>query len=475
MGDKALEDKETTETGAVVVTDVPSARSEAVGTAQEVSIGDGASAPAEVAGDEPTTPTGERAAGQHGNVAHSHGGGPQGTATAPGASRASRPTSYEVEDFAAPSVRAEEWKFTPLAPLAPVFEPAGADAVRLGVTVAGDEQVTHSVRPSRQRPSYVPGDRAAAVAWADAEATGGSDVLAIAAEAQLDTPVTVALRSDGGRSVGHLVIEAGPYSRATVVVDHTGSGTIASGIEVRVGEGAHLTVVSVQQWDAGTVHASQQEALVGRDATYRHVAVTLGGALVRVSATVRYDGPGGDAQLLGVYFADAGQHLEHRSFVDHQAERCRSNVTYKGALQGTTARTVWVGDVLIGAGALGTDTYELNRNLVLTDGARADSVPNLEIETGEIVGAGHASATGRFDDEQLFYLCSRGIPADVARAMVVRAFFYEVLQQIGVPEVTERLAAAIDAELAGDGAGGGGEALPHVAEPTLVVPAGPRP
>ena len=361
-------------------------------------------------------------------------------------------------------MRAEEWKFTPLAPLAPLFEPAGADAVRLGVTVAGDEQVTHAVRPSRQRPSYVPGDRAAAVAWADAEATGGSDVVSIAAEAQLEIPVTVALSADGGRSVGHLVIEAGPYSRATVVVDHAGSGAIASGIEVRVGEGAHLSVVSVQQWDAGTVHVSQQEALVGRDATYRHVAVTLGGQLVRVSATVRYDGPGGDAQLLGVYFADAGQHLEHRSFVDHQAERCRSNVTYKGALQGATARTVWVGDVLIGAGALGTDTYELNRNLVLTDGARADSVPNLEIETGEIVGAGHASATGRFDDEQLFYLCSRGIPADVARQMVVRAFFYEVLQQIGVPEVTERLAAAIDAELAGDGTGGGAEALPDVVD-----------
>ena len=185
---------------------------------------------------------------------------------------------------------------------------------------------------------------------------------------------------------------------------------------------------------------------------------------MRVSATVRYDGPGGDAQLLGVYFADAGQHLEHRSFVDHQAPRCRSNVTYKGALQGATARTVWVGDVLIGAGALGTDTYELNRNLVLTDGARADSVPNLEIETGEIVGAGHASATGRFDDEQLFYLCSRGIPADVARAMVVRAFFYEVLQQIGVAEVTERLAQAIDAELAGAGAGGGAKALPDVGD-----------
>ena len=108
---------------------------------------------------------------------------------------------------------------------------------------------------------------------------------------------------------------------------------------------------------------------------------------------------------------------------------------------------MWIGDVLIRAEAEGTDTYELNRNLVLTDGARVDSVPNLEIETGEIIGAGHASATGRFDDEQLFYLQTRGIPADEARRMVVRGFFAEVLQQIGVPALEGRLLAAVEAEL----------------------------
>ena len=142
-----------------------------------------------------------------------------------------------------------------------------------------------------------------------------------------------------------------------------------------------------------------------------------------------------------------GQHLEHRLFVDHGQPHCRSNVAYKGALQGAGARTVWIGDVLIRSNAVGTNTYELNRNLVLSDGARADSVPNLEIETGEIVGAGHASATGRFDDEQLFYLQARGIPEDEARRLVVRGFFADVIQQIGVDEVEERLLAAIDAEL----------------------------
>src|SRR5690625_3913806 len=129
----------------------------------------------------------------------------------------------------------------------------------------------------------------------------------------------------------------------------------------------------------------------------------------------RFDGPGGEVEMFGVYFTDAGQHQEHRLFVDHAVSNCRSDVAYKGALQGEGAHAVWIGDVLIRAAAEGTDTYELNRNLVLTDGARADSVPNLEIETGEIEGAGHASATGRFDDEQVFYLTSRGIPVDEAR------------------------------------------------------------
>jgi Fe-S cluster assembly protein SufD len=186
---------------------------------------------------------------------------------------------------------------------------------------------------------------------------------------------------------------------------------------------------------------------LGRDARVRSTQVSLGGRAIRIVESVEYAGPGGDAELIGVYFADTEQHIEHRLFVDHSAPNCRSNVLYKGALQGAGAHTVWVGDVLIRSTATGTDTYELNRNLVLTEGARADSVPNLEIETGEIAGAGHASATGRFDDEQLFYLMSRGVPEAVARRLVVRGFFADVINRIGVPEVEAQLLAAVDAEL----------------------------
>jgi len=197
------------------------------------------------------------------------------------------------------------------------------------------------------------------------------------------------------------------------------------------------------------VHAEHVGIRLGRDATIRSTQVSLGGDLVRVVETVEYTGPGGDAQLAGFYIADAGQHLEHRLFVDHSAPNCKSNVLYKGALQGEGAHTVWIGDVLIRAGAEGTDTYEQNRNLVLTDGARADSVPNLEIETGEIIGAGHASTTGRFDDEQLFYLQARGITEAEARRLVVRGFFVELIRRIGVPLIEDRLLTAIEAELDG--------------------------
>jgi Fe-S cluster assembly protein SufD len=167
-----------------------------------------------------------------------------------------------------------------------------------------------------------------------------------------------------------------------------------------------------------------------------------------MDCNVSYAGPGGQAELYGLYFADAGQHLEHRLFVDHDAPHTKSNVDYKGALQGTGAHSVWIGNILIRKVAEGIQTYESNRNLVLTDGARADSVPNLEIETGEIDGAGHASTTGRFDDEQLFYLRSRGIAEDEARRLVVHGFFADIIRKIGIPSIQERLLHAVEAELA---------------------------
>jgi Fe-S cluster assembly protein SufD len=383
---------------------------------------------------------------------------PQGqVARIPDKSRAARTTSFDLADFPVPTGREEEWRFTPVDRLGGVFADEATDDRGEGDHAADfdlqvpDEAFGPTLAPG-QAPRgtvLVPGDRGAVVASAN---TAEALHLSIPAEAEYAEPLRVDIHGNGAgrRSNAHYVVEAGRHSKALVIFDHTGSADHTGNLEVIVGDGADLTVVTLQRWADDANHLAQHEALVGRDATYKHIAVTLGGAIVRMNSNVRYAGAGGQATLLGVYFADAGQHLEHRSFIDHNMPRGTSLVTYKGALQGETAHTVWVGDVLIRAEAEGIDTYELNRNLILSDGARADSVPNLEIETGEIAGAGHASSTGRFDDEQLFYLMSRGVSEEQARRLVVRGFFADIIAKIGVPEVVGTLMEAIEQELATD-------------------------
>jgi len=270
----------------------------------------------------------------------------------------------------------------------------------------------------------------------------------ISSDAATDCEVSLTFKSDSLEpSASHVIVNAQKHSTATVVIDHTGQAILAENIEILVGDEANLTVISIQDWDAKSVHTSSQLAKLGRNSKLKHIVITLGGKTVRVTPSAHFTEPGAEVEMLGMYFADAGQHLEHRLFVDHAVPNCKSRVTYKGALQGDKAHTVWVGDVLIRAAAEGTDTYELNRNLLLSDGARADSVPNLEIETGQIAGAGHASASGRFDDEQLFYLQARGLTEIEARRLVVRGFLNEIIQQIGVESVQTRLLASIEEEL----------------------------
>ncbi|MBB0243703.1 Fe-S cluster assembly protein SufD [Streptomyces alkaliphilus] len=363
------------------------------------------------------------------------------------ATRMSAPPSYDVADFPVPRGREEEWRFTPLERLRGLHdEPTDrAGSVKLDITTPDGVTVEKVGRDdARLGRAGKPVDRVAARAYSSFES---ATVVTVARERALTEPIRVSLHGEGGVTFGHTVFELEPFAEAIIVLDHTGDTVRAANVEFVVGDGAKLTVVSVQDWDDTAVHCSQHNALIGRDARFTSVIVTFGGDLVRLHPRVTYTAPGGEAEFYGLYFTDNGQHHEHRLFVDHDAPNCRSDVAYKGALQGRDAHAVWIGDVLIRATATGTDTYELNRNLVLTDGARVDSVPNLEIETGEIVGAGHASATGRFDDEQLFYLTSRGIPTEEARRLVVRGFFAELVQRIGVPDVEERLVAKLEAEL----------------------------
>jgi Fe-S cluster assembly protein SufD len=391
----------------------------------------------------PATPAaGTGTAGQAAPGAHSHGG------PAPTGSPAERFTSTDPDAFGVPTGREEEWRFTPMKRIRPLLDGAPSDAHLQWDTDLPDGVELTSVEADDPLLKGLPEpvDRLAALTR---QRSGGAAVVRVPAEAQLDRPVTLRLSGTGSEDVvwGQLVVEVGGFAQATVVLDHAGLARYSGGVAVLVGDGAQVTLVSVQDWAPGAVHGGQLDAVVGRDATFTQVVVTLGGDLVRLVSNVQYAGPGGTAELFGVYFSDETQHQEHRLWVDHAVPNCTSNALYKGALQGEGARTVWIGDVRIRPAATGTDTYELNRNLVLTDGARADSVPNLEIETGEIVGAGHASATGRFDDEQLFYLCSRGIDAETARRLVVRGFFADVVARIGIDELQDRLMGTIETRL----------------------------
>lgn len=365
-----------------------------------------------------------------------------------GASRADRPTSFDLAAIPVPTGREEDWRFTPVQELATFFEPANYAATALAeVNVSGGATTEVVARDdSRLGQVLAPGDRAAVVAW---NAFSKSTVVTIPNRAEIVEPIWVNTKNpDSDLRSQHILIEAGESASATVVLLHSGAANLNQSVEINAKDGANLNVIAVHEWNEDAKHVASHRLLVGRDATVKHLVVTLGGALVRVCLDVDFAGPGANFEGNGLYFVDSKEHLEHRVFVAHTKPKCYSRVTYKGALQGEDAHAVWIGDCLIGKGAEGTNTYELNRNLVLTEGTKCDSVPNLEIEDGEIEGAGHASATGRFDDEQLFYLMSRGISELDARRLVVRGFFAELINEIPIEALRDHLLASIESELA---------------------------
>jgi Fe-S cluster assembly protein SufD len=369
--------------------------------------------------------------------------------TAPSAppvqTRSDRFKSRVHDDFVEVTGREVDWKFTPVARIRDLIdgELDGSPYAVLYPEVPGTTVEWVDRTDPRIGTAGTPEDRAAANAW-----TSFEKALHIGITSEEPVVLTVT-RTDLGTAPrgAHVLITAAPNSTGLVVLDSRGTSNLVENVEILVGDGAHLTVVSLQEWADDGIHLSSHFARVERDARLKHIVVSLGGSIVRLNPSTHLAGAGSDVEMLGVYFADAGQHLEQQVYVHHDAPKSKSRVTYKGALNGEGAHTVWIGDVLIGRAAVGTDSYEQNRNLVLSEGTRADSIPNLEIETGDIAGAGHASATGRFDDEHLFYLQSRGITEDEARRLVVLGFLSEIVQKIGEPELEKRLLLALEAEL----------------------------
>ncbi|MDO5053114.1 MAG: Fe-S cluster assembly protein SufD [Pseudoclavibacter sp.] len=392
----------------------------------------------------PSAPAAAQERDALGRNRHSHGQ----TGSAPVQTRSERPRSFDPADFAGATGREAEWRYAPLERLRPLMADEPGDG-SLQHRVTAPEGVLREPLAAGEAPrgrAFAPEDLPSAVAWKHGER---ALFLSIPAGRELQEPVRVHISgaAGAGRDLAHIVVRAEPNSRATVILQHEGPARYLQNVEILVEEGARLQLVAVHEWDEEAVHLGAHQANVGRDAFLKHVVVSLGGAVVRVNPSIRLDARGADAEAYGLYFSDAGQHLEHQVYIDHAAADTRSRVNYKGALQGASARSVWIGDVLIRPEAEGTDSYEQNRNLVLSDGARADSVPNLEIETGQIEGAGHASATGRFDDEQLFYLMARGISEGEARRLVVHGFLNEIVQEIPEPALREHLQERLGEEL----------------------------
>ncbi|MFM1994351.1 MAG: Fe-S cluster assembly protein SufD [Actinomycetota bacterium] len=373
-------------------------------------------------------------------AAHSHG--------APIQTRSERPKSTTVSDFPEISKTQEIWRYIPQDKL------RGLDSEVMSEIRQDDVELTLSDRLMSNwidssdplvGSAGLPEDRISAAAWTNASK---SLLIEVPANTEIAEPQFVKiLPSSKEATAAHILIHVKNHSKLTMVLDHVGTGVLAENVEIMLEDGSELNFVSLQEWESGSTHISTQFARLGRSSKLKHIVVNIGGDLVRVVPAVKLDSPGAEVNMYGVYLADSGNYFEHRPYVDHIAENCVSNVAYKGALQGAGAHTVWVGDVLIRESAVGTDTYELNRNLLLVDGARADSVPNLEIETGKISGAGHASASGRFDDLQLFYLMARGIDEVSAKKLVVRGFLNEIIQKIEIDEVEQRLISGIEAEL----------------------------
>jgi Fe-S cluster assembly protein SufD len=270
-------------------------------------------------------------------------------------------------------------------------------------------------------------------------------------EIELPLQTLTFLDADGAAVFPHTLIVVGTNASATFI-DRYISPDLTRAFsdavtEIVVGDGARVRYASIQDWGSGVTHLGVQRARVGRDADIRTLAIGFGADLSRAEAETILAEPGGFSEMLGVFFADGEQHFDHRTLQDHVAPNCRSDLLYKGALR-DHSRAVYSGWVHVRPDAQKTNAMQTSRNIVLSEHAKADAIPNLEIEAND-VRCGHAASVGPVDDEAIFYLQSRGITRDDAERLIVTGFFQEVLDRVTIGEVRQGAEAAIARELAG--------------------------
>jgi len=281
--------------------------------------------------------------------------------------------------------------------------------------------------------------------------TGGTFVhVPAGARVELPLQTLVYVDRDGVAVFPHTVLVLEEGAELTYIDRYVSPdlGSVLSDavVEIYAGPNSKIRYVALQEWGDGVTHLSVQRAVIDRDADLRSLGVAFGASLSRAEVESVLEGDGGSSEMLGVYFATGNQHFDHRSIQDHQGSQTSSDLLYKGVLK-EESRTIYSGTVIIQKGAHKCDAYQTNRNILLSDKAKADSIPNLEILSNDPVRCGHAASVGPVDEDTLFYIQTRGIPFDEAQRLIVFGFLQEVLDRVTLPEVRKGLEAAIAQEI----------------------------
>jgi Fe-S cluster assembly protein SufD len=383
-----------------------------------------------------------------------------------------RRNAFEAyRDVPIPSQETEEWRYTDLSGLDLSFVPhvpghgnaspeqpaammttSNQDLASLGVVFCDLDEAADKhpelVEPHLHR--LVPYDRTKFTALHGAFRTGGTFLYVppgVTVEAPLQT-VTY-LDEDGAGVFPHTLVVVGDDAEVTFIDRYHGPDlerALSVGVvELVVGPSSRVRYASIQEWGDGVVHLGIQRARVERGAEFRSLAIGFGAALARSEAEAILEGRGAYSEMLGIFFADGTQHFDHRTEQDHVAPDCTSDLLYKGALR-DRSRGVYSGWVHVRPGAQKTDAMQTSRNIILSEEAFARAIPNLEIEAND-VRCGHAASVGPVEEEQLFYLESRGIPRAEAEKLIVFGFFNEVLDRITLEQVRAHAEDSIRAEL----------------------------
>ncbi len=284
-----------------------------------------------------------------------------------------------------------------------------------------------------------------------AAAFQGGSFVHLPPRTELELPLRVASRTGGeGLRASRSLVLVGDQSRATLVFDLTSADETATSLvhettELFVGAGARLRVVFVQSMSRRTTHVPIVRAHVERDALLESVTVALGGGLVKSLQTVVLAGPGASAKVIGIVFGDHRQHFDHHTFLDHAAPHTTSDLDYR-VVVADRARSAYTGRLRITPAGVGTDAHQRNHNLLLSEHARADTIPELEILTND-VKCSHAAAVGPIDEEQVFFCASRGLSPEEARRVIVLGFMEPVVATVPGEKLQERVRNALDERL----------------------------